>query len=136
MFAFVVKRLGFLKSIPLLAIFFDSLLKLWMLFTNRKMLDWMDELEETILNWPDTTSSLHHYGGTQFNRRGKEFAHLHSNGLLDILLSQEIKNKLKAEGRIRDHHVFENSGWISFFINSKDDVYYSKTLLMLSYERK
>ena len=136
MFAFVVKRLGFLKSIPLLAIFFDSLLKLWMLFTNRKMLDWMDELEETILRWPDTTSSLHQYGGTQFNRRGKEFAHLHSNGLLDILLSQEIKNSLKAEGRIRDHHVFENSGWISFFINSEDDVYYSKTLLRLSYERK
>jgi hypothetical protein len=136
MFAFVVKRLGFLKSIPLLAILFDSLLKLWMLFTKPNVLDWMDELEETVLKWPDTTSSLHRYGGTQFNRRGKEFAHLHSNGLLDILLSKEIKNTLKAEGRISDHHVFENSGWVSFLINTEDDVSYSKTLLKLSYERK
>jgi hypothetical protein len=136
MFAFVVKRLGFLKSIPLLAIFFDSLIKFCMLIIKPKMLDWIDELEETILEWPETSTSLHKYGGTQFNHGEKEFAHLHSNGLLDILFNQEIKQGLKAEGRISDHHLFENSGWISFYIKAEEDFYYAKTLLRLSYQRK
>ena len=109
-FAFVVKRLGFLKSIPLMAIYFDSLIKVWMVFSNPKLLRWIDDVEDFVLSLPNTDVSLHKYGGSQFNYCEKEFAHLHSNGILDILLNQKIKRNLLAEGKVDEHHLFKNSG--------------------------
>lgn len=135
MFSFVVKWFGFLKSIPLVAIFYDSLIKLWLLVTNPKMLGWIDELEEMVLSFPSTEITVHKYGGAQFNYRQKEFAHCHSNGILDILLNQQLKKKLLQDGRIVDHHVFKNSGWITFYIKTNDDVFYAKSLLRLAYDR-
>lgn len=136
MFSFVVKRLGFLKDIPLLAIFYDSLLKLWYFITKPQLLNWIDDIELNFLALKSTSVSLHKYGGSQFNFLDKEIAHLHSNGLLDILLSREIKSELKLQGRITDHHVFKNSGWISFYINSEDDLTYAKELLKIAYDRE
>jgi len=136
MFSFVVKRLGFLKDIPLMAIFYDSLLKLWYFVTKPKVLDWIDELEETVLAFKDTSISLHKYGGSQFNYLAKEFAHLHSNGLLDILFSLKLKREFMEKGRIMNHHVFKETGWISFYINSKEDLCYAKDLLRIAYERE
>lgn len=135
MFSFVVKRLGFLKDIPLCAIIFDSLIRLWLFFTQPELLDWIDELEENVSRMPGTTVGIHKYGGTQFNYGGQEFAHVHSNGLLDILLNKELKRSLMTEGKIRDHHVFKNSGWISFHLQHQQDVTYACHLLSKAYER-
>lgn len=135
MFSFIVKRFGFLKDIPLFAVVFDSLMRLWMFFTKPELLDWIDELEENAIRMPDTTVGIHKYGGTQFNYRGREFAHIHSNGLLDILLNKDLKRSLITEGKIKDHHVFKNSGWISFYIHSKEDVSYASYLLNKAYDR-
>ncbi|MEJ5053888.1 luciferase domain-containing protein [Sphingobacterium sp. MYb382] len=136
MFSFVVNRLGFLKHIPFLAIFYDSLLKLWILVANPQMLNWIDAIEDEVLQFPGTDIQLHKYGGTQFNYCDKEFAHLHSNGLLDILFSQKLKKELLREGRIQDHHVFENSGWISFYVKNECDVAYAIELLRRAYDLK
>jgi hypothetical protein len=136
MFSFVVKRLGFLKFIPLIAIFYDSLIKLWVFVTKPKLLDWIDDIEDAILKLPDSSVSIHKYGGSQFNYFQQEFAHLHSNGLLDILFHQKLKQELLVGGRIKDHHVFKNSGWISFYIKDEQDVIYAIGLLRLAYERK
>ena len=136
MFYFVVKRLGFLKDIPLMAIFYDSLLKLWFFVTKPKLLNWIDEIEETVLALKSTSITIHKYGGSQFNYLEKEFAHLHSNGLLDILFSQKLKKEFKLHGNITDHHVFKNSGWISFYINNEEDLHYAKELLKIAYERE
>jgi len=135
MFSFVVKRLGFLKSIPLLAIVYDCLIKLWILLTNPRLLGWIDELEETVLLLPNTNISLHQYGGLQFNYKNKEFAHCHSNGILDVLFNLKIKQDLMEHGKIQPHHVFEHSGWISFYIKTTEDVNYAKDLLVLAYQR-
>jgi len=119
MFSFVVKRASFLKDIPLVAFIFDSLMRFWMFFTKPELLDWMDELEEDVARMPETTIGIHKYGGTQFNYKGREFAHVHSNGLLDILLNKELKQSLMLERKIKDHHVLKNSGWISFHLHNK-----------------
>lgn len=136
MFSFVVKRLGFLKDIPLLAIFYDSLLKLWYFATKPQLLNWIDDIEHTFLALKSTSVSLHKYGGSQFNYFGKEIAHLHSNGLLDVLFSRQLKSELKLNGRITDHHVFKNSGWVSFYITNEDDLKYAKELLKIAYDRE
>lgn len=136
MFSFVVKYLGFLKSIPLIAILYDSLIRLWFFATKPQLLDWLDDIEETISKYPNTSITVHKYGGTQFNYLDKEFGHLHSNGLLDIRLNRTIKQQLLKDGKIQNHHVFKNSGWISFYITNEQDCKYAMGLLLLAYEKK
>jgi hypothetical protein len=133
MFKFIVKYFGLLKSIPLLAYLFDSQFKLWLLITNAELLDCLDDIEAEVLSWKGTSVSLHKYGGLQFNWNGKEIGHIHSNGVLDIRFSQKIKQQLMEEGRISDHHVFTNSGWISFYVMKKEDVKYANRLLKMAY---
>jgi predicted DNA-binding protein (MmcQ/YjbR family) len=135
LFSFVVRYLGFLKYIPLLPHVFDSLLKLWVFVSKSYLLDWFDEIEEEVLSWEGTSASVHKYGGLQFNCRDKEMGHLHGNGLLDVLFNREIKQRLLDKGRIQPHHVFEKSGWTSFYIVNYHDKAYAKELLKAAYQR-
>ena len=118
-----------------MAIFFDSMMRLWLLFRKPAILDWIDRLEASIQALPDCSITVHRYGGSQFNYQGKEFAHLHSHGLLDILFDQQTKKSLVAEGKAKPHHVFSQSGWISFYIQNEQDVGKALDLLQQAYER-
>lgn len=135
MFKFVVKRLGFLKRIPLLPHLFDSWIKIWVYFTNKNLAKYIDGIETEVSGWDGVSMQLHKYGGTQFNVYKKEIAHIHSNGLLDILFDKKTKEQLLKEGRISHHHVFENSGWISFYVKTEYDKDYAIELLKSAYEK-
>jgi hypothetical protein len=108
---------------------------MWMLMTKPEKLDQFDKIENEVLRWKNTSVSLHKFGGSQFNHKRIEFAHIHSNGLLDILFTQKIKAELLLDGRIRQHHVFKKSGWISFYVQYTEDVDYALFLLKLSYNK-
>ncbi|MDP9077129.1 MAG: DUF5519 family protein [Bacteroidota bacterium] len=133
MFPFIIKYFGFLKFVPLLPHLFDAQLRLWMLVTAPLVLRCVDHIEAKVATWPGTSTTVHEYGGLQFNFQGKEIAHIHSNGLLDMLLSRKIKEQYLAEGRITDHHTFRNSGWISFYIRDFGDADYALELLKTAY---
>jgi len=135
MFKVTIKYLGFLKFIPGLALVFDNWLKIYTLITNPAMLDWIDDITHEVLTWENTSTQTHKYGGLQFNCNGKEMGHIHSNGLLDMLLSRKIKLELMDEGRIQDHHSFKNTGWISFYMYTGADTEYALELLKLAHER-
>ncbi|WP_240615429.1 luciferase domain-containing protein [Pedobacter paludis] len=135
MFSFVVKRLGFIKNIPLTALIFDSGIKLWLSVFEPKKLIWLDSLEEKVVSWEGVSISLHKFGGTQFNFNKKEIGHVHSNGILDVLFDQETKKHLMGKGEAEEHHVFKRSGWISFYIKSDTDVELALALLKKSYLR-
>jgi len=106
-----------------------------MLLTQPACLDQIDKIENEVLKWKDTSVSLHKFGGSQFNHNRREFAHIHSNGLLDILFTQKIKAELMLDGRVEPHHVFKKSGWISFYVRHGEDVDYALFLLKLSYDK-
>lgn len=136
LFAFVVKRFSFLKTIPLFALIFDSWLKLWMFICKPEILDWLDEIETEVLTWKGMSAATHKYGGLQFDLHGIEIGHIHSNGIMDVLLTRQLKQELLEEGRVVHHHVFSQAGWISFYITSISDKEYAKALLSLAYQRK
>jgi len=115
---------------------FDAWLKLWTLITNGAILDAMEIIESEIQSWKGTTVGLHKYGGVQFNYHGRELGHIHGNGLLDMRFSRAVKKELLAENRVNHHHIFVNSGWISFYIRSKDDAEYATKLLKIAYDRR
>jgi hypothetical protein len=132
MFAFIVKRFGFLKHVPLLPHVFDSWLKVYSMLAQPRVLHYIDEIEAEVLSWKCASVSLHKYGGTQFNVDKKEIGHIHSNGLMDVLLNKSLKRELLQTGRITDHHTFNNSGWISFYVRTPNDKLYAIDLLKLA----
>ena len=133
MFPYIIKYFGFLKVVPLLPHLFDAQLRLWTLVSAPLVLRCVDRIEAEVMTWPGTTRTVHKYGGLQFNFQGRELAHIHSNGLLDMLLSRAIKEQYLDEGRISDHHTFRNSGWISFYIRDFGDADYALILLKTAY---
>jgi predicted DNA-binding protein (MmcQ/YjbR family) len=135
MFDFVVKYLGFLKNVPLLPQVFEAFLILWSFIFKPEVLDCIDTIRDEVLSWSDTTECRHKDGGMQFDCCGKEIGHVHGNGILDILFSKKMKEQLLAEGKIRDHHLFAGTGWISFYITQKEDAAYAMKLLRLSYAK-
>jgi hypothetical protein len=135
-FDWVVKYLGFLKHVPVLPHVFDALLKLTSLLTNKNLPDYIDEIETEVLSWQHTHISAHKYGGLQFNINTTELGHIHGNGLLDILLNREQKFLLMKQYPVQDHHIFKNSGWISFWIKTVEDKQTAIALLRYVYDLK
>ncbi|MGZ4035351.1 MAG: luciferase domain-containing protein [Bacteroidia bacterium] len=133
MFNFIVKYFSALKNIPLLPHVLDGFVKLNTFLFKREILTYIDEIEKTVLSWDGTSLKMHRYGGIQFNIKNKEIGHIHSNGLMDVLLKKEIKEQLIREKKVQYHHVFANSGWISFYIQSEEDKKYAIELLEYSY---
>jgi len=133
-FNWVVRRIGFLKHIPLLAMMFDGWMMMWNALQNPEVLAAIDRIETTAATWNGIELSIHKFGGLQFNYRGKEVGHIHSNGILDILFPRKISNTLIANKRANEHHIFNTSGWISFYIRDARDYDAAIALLRLSYE--
>ena len=133
MLEFIIKYFNFLKDIPLLPQIVDGFVKLNTFLFNREILEYTDEIEKKVLSWEGTSLKMHKYGGIQFDVKNKEIGHIHSNGLLDILFKREIKLQLIKEGKVKDHHSFSKSGWISFYIKTETDKKYALELLEYSY---
>lgn len=138
MFDFVVKYLGFLKHVPLLPHLFEALLKLETFVSNRLILDYIDDIESAVLSWKQTSIHPHKFGGLQFDVGTKEIGHIHGNGLLDIPFSRSTKEQLITEsnGRVKAHHIFKKSGWISLYVQNTADKDLAIQLLIRSYEAK
>jgi predicted DNA-binding protein (MmcQ/YjbR family) len=134
MFSFVVKNLA-LKDIPLLAILFDSLMRLWMFIVKPELLHWIDDLEENVERMPGRRLGYINMAGLRSIIQERNSHMSHSNGLVDILLNKELKKSLMMDGKIKDHHLFKNSGWISFYLHNKQDVAYACYLLKKAYDR-
>ncbi|MDB5127990.1 luciferase family protein [Mucilaginibacter sp.] len=135
MFNFVVKYWGFLKFVPGLPHLFDAWLKLWTLITNPKLLDWIDDIEKEVLKRDNTTATTHKFGGLQFNHENKELGHIHSNGLLDMLLNRELKQQLiQQNSRVKDHHSLKNTGWLSFYMETHGDKEFVLELFEMAYK--
>jgi hypothetical protein len=133
MFKFILKYFGFLKSVPLMPLLFDSMQKVFLMVNGSPVPGLLDSMEDEISRWPGIKIGLHRYGGLQFNIGRKEFGHIHSNGLLDIRFSKIGKQELLLEGKVSHHHVFPSSGWISFRVQTSEDTSYALTLLKSSY---
>ncbi len=133
MFDWVVKYLGFLKHVPVLPHAFDVLFKVISIFQNKYLLDYIDDIEAEITSWQNTSVTTHKYGGIQFNKHTHELGHLHGNGLLDVFFSRNQKAWVMKQYPVQNHHVFKNSGWVSFRIKTDKDKQMAIDLLRHAY---
>ncbi len=99
----------------------------------------MESISETIkgevLSWPGVTSGSHRFGGLEFRIGNCEIGHLHGRHQVDIPFSARIRKELIATGQASPHHLYPNSGWITFYIRDVKDVQSAIALLRLNYNR-
>jgi hypothetical protein len=94
-----------------------------------------EQVTAEVLSWPGVTSAPHRFGGVQFVLGKRELGHLHGDRLADLPFPRRIRDELVESGRAKPHHVMPESGWVSFWIEGKDDVPRVVELFRMSYER-
>ena len=92
-------------------------------------------IADTVSTWERVTIAPHRFGGVEFQVGNREIGHLHGNYQADIPFSAQLRKELVASGRVSLHHLYPNSGWVSFYIRSADDVPALIELLKLNYDR-
>ena len=122
MFQFVVRRFHWLARVPLAPQLFDALLLAWTAAFHWRRLRVMDALEAATHQMPGVGCCVHRYGGIGFVRGGREFAHLHGNGLLDVELTRDRAVALTEAKRAEPHHVFGPSAWVSYWVREEGDL--------------
>lgn len=95
----------------------------------------IDIIKKEILSWEGVTEKPHRYGGIEFNYKNKELGHLHGDTLADLPFPKSIRDDILKQGLAQPHHVFPDSGWISYYIKSKDDINLLIHLFRLQYDR-
>lgn len=121
MFRFVVHRLRWLARVPGAPQLFDTALLVWTGLAHPARLATMQKIEARALALPGVRLRVHRLGGIEFARGRRELGHLHGNGLLDLFVGRERRDALVAEGRAEPHHLFTESGWISYRVRSPAD---------------
>jgi len=92
-------------------------------------------IQNELTSWPRVTAHPHRFSGIEFRVDHREIGHLHGNRLADLPFPVRIREELVADGRASPHHVLPDSGWVSFFIRSPDDVPAAIELFRMNYER-
>ncbi|MDB6029297.1 MAG: hypothetical protein JWM68_5520 [Verrucomicrobiales bacterium] len=133
MFYFVVRYLRWLAQVPGFPQVFDAFLLASTCILRRSRFVAMEALEVEALRLRDVRVKNHRFGGIEFiEGEGRELGHLHGHGLLDVFVPLETAQALIATGRVRSHHVFPNSRWISFQIESNADIPFALELLTMA----
>jgi predicted DNA-binding protein (MmcQ/YjbR family) len=92
------------------------------------------KIAETVATWENTSQAPHRFGGTEFRVGRREIGHVHGDRLVDIPFPKAIRNEIVAKGEAEPHHILPNSGWVSVYLSSTDDVERALRLLRRSYE--
>jgi luciferase-like monooxygenase len=93
-----------------------------------------EQIKQAVSSWPNVTAQPHRFGGTEFLIGTRELGHIHGDSLVDIPFPTKVRNEIVAAGRAQPHHILSDSGWISFYLRTEEDIQHAIELLQLSYE--
>ena len=94
-----------------------------------------DAIVREVSAWPGVTTGRHRFGGTEFRYGRRELGHLHGDRVADLPFPLLVRNDLVAAGRVEPHHIYPESGWVSYFLRDSDDVSRVVALFRLNYDR-
>ena len=92
-------------------------------------------IEREVLSWPNVTAHPHRFGGVEFHVNQHEIGHLHDDRLADLPFPVRVRRELVADGRASPHHILPDTGWVSYYMRSMDDLAGAIALFRLNYER-
>ena len=134
-FRLVTRRLGRLRQFWLLTQAFDSGLFLLTLLTAPSVTRALGSLSNTLLSWPNVSMSRHRLGGRQFDCRGIELGHVHSNGIVDLRLTASEQGEVLANGLAQRHHIAPSSTWVTFLIEKRYHAQTAASLFAIPFNR-
>src|SRR5687767_9544545 len=100
------------------------------------MTDLYSAFEAEVKSWDGIEAVTHRFGGTEFQWENIEIGHVHRGGMTDIPFTRRIRQALVEEQIAQPHHILPDTGWITFYIRTPDDVETACTLMRLSYIHK
>lgn len=93
----------------------------------------VERLVETVGSWPGVTVGEHRFGGTEWRVGPREIGHVHGWGMLDIAYLRALRDALVEDGQTGVHHLLDESGWTTFYVERPDDYAHAEWLVRLSY---
>jgi MFS family permease len=94
-----------------------------------------ETIKAEILRWPDVTTEPNRFGGIEILVNKKEMGHIHGERLADLPFPIKVRKELVASGRALPHHIYPESGWVSYWIRNSDDIPAVVNLFQMQYER-
>ena len=79
--------------------------------------------------WEEVEIRPHRYGGLEFRLGKRELGHIHGDALVDIPFPKAVRDEIVAAKEAEPHHILPNSGWVSIFLRTNDDVERALVLL-------
>ena len=94
-----------------------------------------DLIAAAVSSWPGVSARPHRFGGIEFvYAERREIGHIHGDYLVDLPLPKRLRDAVVAAGRAEPHHIFPETGWISFYLRQPDDIARAIELFRLSYD--
>ena len=87
-----------------------------------------------VLSWQNVAAQPHRFGGVEYVIGKREIGHIHGDHLVDIPFPTKVRDRIVAEGRAEPHHLLADSGWISFYLRTIEDVPQAIALFRESYD--
>lgn len=93
-----------------------------------------EAVEREVSSWDGVEARPHRFGGVEFRVRGHEIGHLHGSRLADLPFPVRMRKELVAEGKAQPHHLFSQTGWVSYYPRGPEDAPAVVELFRLNYE--
>ena len=90
-------------------------------------------IREAVTGWERVTEAPHRFGGVEFRLGRRELGHIHGDRLVDIPFPKRVRDEIVSAGDAQPHHILPETGWVSLFINSDEDVERAIRLLRRSF---
>lgn len=84
--------------------------------------------------WEGVAAYPHRFGGVEYRLGRREIGHVHGERLVDIPFPKRVRDELIAAGQAQAHHILPESGWVSVYLRTPEDVTRAIALLRRSYE--
>ena len=91
-------------------------------------------VEREVSSWDGVEPRPHRFGGVEFRVSGHEIGHLHGSRMADLPFPVRMRKELVAEGKAEPHHLFPQTGWVSYHPRGPEDALAVVELFRLNYE--
>jgi len=91
-------------------------------------------ITKAVTSWKNVTVQPHRFGGVEYKIGKREIGHIHDDHLVDIPFPKKIRDEIVSSGRAKPHHILPETGWVSFYLHTAEDVEKAIALLEQSYK--
>lgn len=90
-------------------------------------------IREVVTGWEQVTVASHRFGGVEFRLGRRELGHIHDDHLVDLPFPKLVRDQIISAGEAEPHHILPETGWVSVFLRSEEDVERAIRLLRRSF---